>query len=158
MDLRRVAPALLIAIALLMSACGGGDDQKSKYEAGLKRMQGQLATANTASRESGETTEPAERRVALGRAHAALDKAAKTAADLDPPEDARAAHRKLVAALRDYADLFDRLARLEENDPSESELYSEAGTIVDRLEEANRALDKAGYSAGPSTKSDSDDE
>ncbi len=38
-------------------------------------------------------------------------------------------------------------ADLEENDPRQTELYGEAGTIVERLDDANRALDEAGYQA-----------
>lgn len=138
--------ACLATCALLLAACGGSGGDKDEYEAGLKRMQSQLADANAASRESGATTDVVARRAALGTAYESLDEAAKTAAGLDPPEDAERANSRLVSALRDYADLFERLAELPEDDPSESELYSEAGEIVDRLDSANRALDKAGYS------------
>lgn len=146
--LRRTCLLVCLATcALLFAGCGGdGGGDTGNYESGLKRLQGQLDDANEASRRSGGTTDPAERKAALDEAYRSLDAAAKTAADLDPPDDARPANTKLVAALRDYADLFERLAALPEDDPGESELYSEAGEIVDRLADANKALDKAGYS------------
>lgn len=149
MTVRRLVVTLscLVACAVLLAGCGGGGGgDKDAYVAGLKRLQGQLDDAKDASRGAGPTATAAQRTEALSKAHASLVRAAQTAAKLDPPNDAASANRKLVAALRDYADLFGKLAKLGPNDPAESELYSEAGSIVDRLDRANRALDKAGYS------------
>lgn len=148
MTVRRLAIVIccFVACAGLLAGCGGDGADKGEYKAGLKRLQGQLADAKDASNGAGPSATAAQRTDALAKAHASLDKAADTAAKLDPPDDAKAANRKLVAALRDYSDLFGKLAKLGENDPAESELYSEAGQIVDRLDSANRALAKAGYS------------
>lgn len=150
MTARRLAILIscLVACAVVLAGCGGGGGgDKDAYEAGLGRMQGQLADAKDASRKAGPTATAAQRKDALSKAHVSLAAAARTAAKLEPPDDAKDENRQLVAALRDYADLFGKLAQLGENDPAEAELYSEAGQIVDRLDRANRALKKAGYSA-----------
>lgn len=135
---------LLALLALVTAGCGGGAS-KDDYEAGLGRVQAQLEDANEASREASGTSETAERADALGKAQAAIDRAADTAEGLEPPDDAKDEHEQLASALRDYADLFGELASLKEDDPRQTELYGEAGKIVERLDSANRALDKAGY-------------
>jgi len=143
-------PALMLSMfcALLLSACGGdGGGDADDYEAGLRKMQAHLDDANEASRASADSVDAGQRKVSLATAYRSLDKAAAAADALDPPDDARTAHNKLVAALRDYADLFKRLSELGENDPSESELYTEAGDIVKRMTAANASLEKAGYTA-----------
>lgn len=137
---------LLLACVLALAGCGGGGPSEDDYEAGLAEVKEHLDEATEASRASGETTDVEERREHLGEAHEAIDAAARRAAELEPPDDARAAHEEFADALEDYADLFDRLARLGENDPGETELYTEAGEIARRLDDASRALEKAGYS------------
>lgn len=146
MSLRRHLPLtiLLLVASLLLVGCGGGVS-KDEYEQGLAKVQAQLEDANDASRDASATTDAGERAAALKEAQAAIDRAADTAEDLEPPEDATSEHRQLASALRDYAKLFGELVTLKENDPRRTELYGEAGTIVERLDEANRALDKAGY-------------
>ncbi len=146
MSLRRQLPLLilLLAVPLAVAGCGGGVS-KEDYEAGLGKVQVQLEDANEASREASGTSDAAERSEALGKAQAAIDRAADTAEDLEPPDDAKDEHEQLASALREYATLFGELASLKEDDPRQTELYSEAGTIVERLDSANRALDEAGY-------------
>ncbi len=134
---------MLAAAALALAGCGG--PSKGDYEDGLGRVQAQLEDANDASREASGTTDADERSAALGRAQAAIDKAADTADGLEPPDDAKDEHEQLASALRDYADLFGELAGLEPDDPRQTELYGEAGKIVERLDDANRSLDEAGY-------------
>lgn len=134
----------LLAVALVAAGCGDGAS-KDEYEDGLAIVQEHLDEASQASRESGETTDTEERQAKLGEAHEALESAARRAASLEPPEDAKVPHDEFADALKDYADLFDRLARLEANDPGETELYSEAGEIAKRLDQASRDLEKAGY-------------
>lgn len=136
---------LVVACVLLLAACGDGGPSKDAYLAGLRSVQGELAKANDASRQSGDASNPAERSAALTRAHDHIQKAADLATGLKPPSDARAAHRKLASSLGDYAELFDKLAKLKPGNPGESELYGQAGDIVKRLTDANRALAKAGY-------------
>lgn len=136
---------LLACAALLLAACGDDGPSKEDYEQGLAGVQRHLADATDASRASGDTVDPAERTEHLDDAHHAIAAAATAAGKLDPPEDVAKTHAKFESALRDYADLFDRLAKLEPNDPSETELYSEAGAIAKRLDSSSRALKKAGY-------------
>lgn len=144
----RLLPALFISVVLIvaLAGCGGSGGSKDDYEAGLAKVQAQLADANAASSEVSATPDdPEARRAALTKAHESIDAAATTAAKLDPPDDVAKAHDKLASALRDYADLFGKLATLADNDPTVSELYGEAGAIVERLDSANRAIEKAGY-------------
>ena len=144
--LRRLLP-LLAALLLLAAGCGGSGPSRDEYEAGLGKVQQHLDDATEASRESGAAEDIEVRRAKLGEAHEALDEAARTAKELEPPDEAQGAHEDFAAALRDYADLFDRLARLPANDPSETELYTEAGQIAERLDSASRKLQKAGFEA-----------
>ncbi len=136
--------SLLVAFVLLVAGCGGGPS-KDDYEQGLGKVQSQLEGANDASREASQTTDAAKRAAALEAAQQAIEQAADTADGLEPPDDAQAEHEQLATALRDYAKLFGELATLKDDDPRQTELYGEAGKIVERLDDANRALDEAGY-------------
>jgi hypothetical protein len=136
--------SVFVVLALVVAGCGGGPS-KDDYERGLGKVQTQLEEANDASREASQTTDADERAAALTMAQKAIRRAADTADGLEPPDDAQAEHEQLASALRDYAELFGELATLKENDPRQTELYGEAGKIVERLDGANRALDDAGY-------------
>ena len=136
---------LLLALAIAVAGCGSSGPSKEDYERGLGKVQSQLEDANDASREASGTSDAKERTAALEQAQAAIDRAADTAEGLEPPDDAQSEHAKLAKALRDYAKLFGELATLKDGDPRQTELYSEAGVIVERLDGANRALDEAGY-------------
>lgn len=141
-------PILAVLVALVATGCGGGADGE-EYEAGLARVQSQLAEASDASQGAAGDVEPAERREALREAQAAMARAADTAEELDPPSDVRDAHEELADALRDYAELFGRIASTPPDDPSVSQLYGKAGEIVERLESANGEIREAGYSVRP---------
>lgn len=153
-DLRRLARTipLLALVAALAAACGG-DASKDEYLDGLRQVKRHLDASAEASFESSQAEDVQVRRAKLGEAHDALDRAATVAEDLEPPSDAAEAHEDFAEALRDYADLYDRLARLEANDPAETELYSEAGDIAERLDASSRRLRKAGYRV-PDAKED----
>jgi hypothetical protein len=146
MSLRRRLPLVIATFALVLAAAGcGGGASEDEYEQGLAKVQSQLEDANDASREASGTADAAARAEALTKAQAAIDRAADTAEGLEPPDDATSEHEQLAEALRDYAKLFGELATLEEDDPRQTELYGEAGKIVERLDSAKRALDEAGY-------------
>jgi hypothetical protein len=139
-----VARALLLAAAvLLLAGCGGAS--RDDYEAGLARVQARLDEANEASRSAAGVEDADERGKALQAAHAKIEAAADVADGLEPPDDVAAAHADLAEALRDYASLFEQLANTPEGDPNLPSLYGTAGTIVERLDEANRALADAGF-------------
>jgi hypothetical protein len=151
---RRLArTVLLLLVAVTVVAGCGGDDGRASYEDGLAKVQQQLTAANEASSASADASDASDRSAALDDAQQQLEAAAETAAELDPPSDAADAHEDLVEALRDYAKIFGRIAALEPGDPSETELYGEAGVIVDRLTKANRALEEAGYRTAPDEES-----
>jgi ABC-type glycerol-3-phosphate transport system substrate-binding protein len=143
----RLLLSLLVAfvLAVAIAGCGGDGGSKDEYEAGLAKVQSQLAAANEASQQLAVDAEPDERKAALSKSHESISAAADTAAKLDPPSDVAKAHDKLATALRDYADLFGQLATLDDGDPKVSVLYGDAGAIVERLDDANRAIEKAGY-------------
>lgn len=145
MDLHRLARSILLAAAALLLAACGGDTQKQEYLDGLRTVKTHLDAASKASLESGSAKDADERGRKLQAAHEQLVAAADAAAELDPPADAAGAHEDFAEALRDYATLYDRLARLDPGDPEEAELYGEAGKIAERLESASRRLAKAGY-------------
>lgn len=143
----RLAVLLVLAAALLaLAGCGDDGPSEAEYEAGLGRVQRYLDDAAEASRATGSTSDPEQRRAKLGEAYEAIDAAADEAEGLEPPDDAADAHEDFTAALRDYAELFDALARLKANDPKETELYSQAGEIADRLDRASKDLEQAGIS------------
>lgn len=146
MQVRRLVQLLaVIAIAALALAACGDDASKDEYLAGLRRVKSHLDDAADASLASGQATDPKEKRAKLDEAYAALDKAADEAASLDAPNDALEANEDFAKALRDYADLYGRLAALKPNDPAETQLYTEAGDIAERLDRASQRLAKAGY-------------
>lgn len=140
--------SLLLVVATLAVAGCGGDDRAEEYEAGLARVQSQLAEASDASQAAAGDVEAPERRKALSEAQAAMARAADTADSLDPPADVRDAHEELASALRDYAELFGRIAATPPDDPAVSQLYGRAGEIVERLESANGEIRDAGYAVG----------
>lgn len=142
LNLSRVV--LLVAGALVAAGCGGGVS-KDDYERGLGTVQSQLEDANEASRTASEADDAAGRSAALQDAQRAIQRAADTATRLKAPDDAKDEHEQLASALQDYAKLFGELAALKDDDPRQTELYGRAGAIVERLDAANRALDKAGY-------------
>lgn len=136
--------ACLLAVALFGAGCGGGASDDD-YEQGLERVQSHLDEASAASRASGETTDVEERRAKLGEAAEAIQAAATEAEELEPPDDAADEHEALAEALQEYADVFVRLAKMGANDPAETEVYSQAGEVAERLDKASRDLEEAGY-------------
>ena len=140
----RRLPLLLFAM-LAIAACGGGAD-KDDYEAGLATVQSHLDDATEASQEAaGVDVEDADRQAALETARDELERAAKTAAELDAPDDVRDANEQLATALGDYADLFGQLAELDPESSDTAQLYARAGEIVEQLNEASEELEAAGY-------------
>lgn len=135
---------ILVAASMLAAACGGGGDEGA-YEDGLARVQSKLEQANEESRAASGVSDERERGAALQKAHESIEGAADTADELDPPSDVEGAHADLVEALREYAALFERLANTPEDDPGLTELYGEAGEIVEQLDAANREIADAGY-------------
>jgi hypothetical protein len=151
---RPVILALLLVLAASLLAACGGDADKDAYVEGLARVKTHLDAASKASLESGQLTGN-ERGAKLDEAHDALIDAAMEAEALEPPSDAKAANDEFAKALRDYAELYGKLAALKANDPDEAELYGEAGAIAERLDKASRKLAKAGYKVSNDKKGDS---
>jgi hypothetical protein len=142
--------AALVAGALALSGCGGGDgaqayaDRVEEARVGLRE-----AIANLQSRAAPTSTPAAD-----DRALAAYERAARRAVerlrDADPPRAAQEAHRRLVAGVRDYAEAVAaarRALRDELSDPLEirNRLRERAVTASRRIDAAvadvNRALE-----------------
>jgi hypothetical protein len=107
--MRRALLLLLSLVALVAAGCGdsGGGSGKQDYERELTRATGSLQQAFDGLRKStSEATTPKASGERLAAGAKALDRAAGDFADIEPPEDATAAHRKLVAGLRDLAATF----------------------------------------------------
>lgn len=151
------ALALLALLGLLAAACGGGDEALSKdeYQQQLSDA-GQSLTQSTAN--LGEDVSAAVQGQAAAGDKAAEDiesfqaKLRDTAdelEDLNPPEDAAAAHDRLVTALRDYADDLDELHdALGEGDASQIVAKMQALASLDSVkavEQAGTDLKEQGY-------------
>ncbi|MBC7461392.1 MAG: hypothetical protein H7287_08515 [Thermoleophilia bacterium] len=137
----------VVALALLVGACGGGVD-KGAYERGMRGVGAQISKASSATAGLSADATNAQRVTAIRMQAAAIGNAADQAAALAPPADASKAHKQLVSALKDYAVLLGDLADASNDTAQQSKLLGRAGAIVDRLKTSSTSLEKAGYSFG----------
>jgi flagellar hook-associated protein FlgK len=138
--------ALVVAIALLVAACGGSD--KDAYETGMRGVGAQISKASSAVADLPNDATNAQRIAAIRAQQSAIADAADSAGKLDPPSDASKDHKNLVSALQDYATLLGKLADSSGNAAQQTKLLGQAGAIVKRLSTASGNLEKLGYSFG----------
>jgi hypothetical protein len=149
----RRAPVLaaLLVLALVAGGCGGGGGGTSKeaYTKDLARTSQQVQrTFSDILAGSGAGTSAKQAGDRLARSAAALDDAAKRFGELTPPDAAKAAHRKLVAGLKELADAFRQAAAAARSDNAKGlaqtlqRLTSSDG--VKKINEAQRELSAQG--------------
>ncbi|WP_445147675.1 hypothetical protein [Baekduia sp. Peel2402] len=114
--MRRLVSLLLVAVALVVAACGGDDKPaagtKSGYVAQVQEVGGQIQTAlaNISDRAGTAKVTVASYGTELDKSVAALDAAVKELDAITPPANAEAAHDKLVDGCRQLADAFRQTA------------------------------------------------
>ena len=148
--IRLTCLSLLIAMCVALAAgCGGGGGtSKDDYEQDMRSVATDITKASTEVSSMKADAPPAERALTIKRQGELLANAADKADDIQPPEDAKAAHDDFVTALRAYAKILDKLADASKSTKTtqqQAALLSDAGVQVDRLTKASNKLSKAGY-------------
>lgn len=146
----RIALSTTIALlcVVLLAACGGGGTSKEDYEREMRSVATDITKASNEVSTMKPDATPAQRAATIKRQGSLLQGAADTAADIDPPADAKEAHDDFVTALRAYAKLLDKLADASKSTKTtqqQAAILSDAGVQVDKLTKASAALSKAGY-------------
>jgi hypothetical protein len=105
-----IAAALLVAVAGCGGGSGGGGGRlsKSEYEQKLKAEGSHLKAAFSGVDLSTSNTNALAAK--LTKLQGELDRSASDIGDLNPPEDAEAANRKLASVLHRAADEFGKLS------------------------------------------------
>jgi hypothetical protein len=133
--------ALAFAIAVALTACGGGDDPvtKAEYERRTATIQRELATSLQVQLGTRQQREDAAPRVA-----GAMRDAADEADSIEPPDEIAEHHEAYVGALRTCADRFeDILAKHDDKDEAFGELL--ALTCVEEMQAALGDMEDKGY-------------
>lgn len=148
------AAALSILAAVLLAACGGGGGaDKGDYEAGMRKVNADIAAAGAASTELDAGASLDSRKRALAAQAAAISKAAKRARGIEPPEDARKDHDRFVTGLEQYGTLLDRLGAATGDSAKEAALLGEIGPVINSLTKASTQLEEDGYDFGSASSS-----
>jgi predicted small secreted protein len=159
--MRRVLILLVALLALIVAGCGGGSDSgsgTSKEQYGKEIQQaGQTLQKTFAdiSDQTGSATSSKQIGDRLDKGATALDDAAKKFGDITPPEEAKAAHQKLVDGLSELADVFRKGAdAARKNDTASLTKELQGLTTSDgvkKITEAQQELKAAGINVGGSS-------
>jgi acyl-CoA reductase-like NAD-dependent aldehyde dehydrogenase len=154
---RRVLSVLVVA--LVAAGCGGDGssaESKEQYVKDLEKTSQTLQrTFTDLQQRNGGSTSLEQAGDRLDRGAKAIDDAAERFADISPPEEAKAAHRKLVDGLHELADVFRKGAEAarQKNEAALTKvlqgLISSDG--VRKITEAQRELQAKGITATTST-------
>ena len=148
MTLSRPAAAMLAVLALVAAGCGG--TSKEEYEEQIDEIGTELDRQFTGiGREiqgSGSLRKAAPE---VDNGAEALDEAADDLEDVEPPDDAQAAHNKIVAGIRTLANDFRKAARAAASNDTKAllELFGNIGASkgARTIAEARKDLEDAGY-------------
>ncbi|MCW2962261.1 MAG: hypothetical protein JWM25_1088 [Thermoleophilia bacterium] len=151
---------LVVPAALLLAACGGGDElTKSEYEKEVRSVMVEVRDSDVFSGGQPKSSD-------LQKGSDVIETAASDLAEIEPPADVKELHGDLVAGIREFGDQLGRMAPIlarVEKDPKAgaaagAELQAVAkdfsGTTED-LEKTINALEDKGYDTGAGAPADS---
>lgn len=143
--MRRLVAALAI-VALTAAGCGG--DGGGDYANDVRDV-GQKLQDSSVGKELQNVKSPQQLADALRKAAGLLDEAAAKLDELDPPDEAADAHRKLTEGARETADAFRKVADQAEGGNAQ-DVLSTLGQLTSsggakKLEEGLSELEKEGY-------------
>jgi hypothetical protein len=101
----RLAP-VAVAVALVVSGCGGGGTSKNDYVESLNKAQATLTTQLTDIGNGISAGDTAAAAAQLDKGGKAVDAAADDFNAIEPPDDAASAHKKIVDGLHKLAGTF----------------------------------------------------
>ena len=147
--MRRARPAALLA-ALVLAASGCGGTSKEEYEQQVDEigttLDRQFTGIGRDIQDSGSLRNAAPE---VEKGAEALHDAAADLEDVEPPDDARAAHGKIVKGIEILADDFRKVARAAESNDTRAllDLFGNIGASegARKIAEAREDLEKAGY-------------
>ena len=151
MRLRRPTAAVLLACAAVGAGCGGDADSKNAYVDDVQRAQRSFVTRFDQVRERLTATSTlAQDRATLGDFGTATAAFVTALGRVTPPEDVRAEHERLVAAVKEYERQVERAASrlrggsVQDRAQVRTELSSGVGStqarIATAIEEINAGL------------------
>jgi hypothetical protein len=137
----------LAALALLAGGCGG--DSKEDYENDFREAGERLEKQYGDLEElfSGAGNDPAKLADALDRSADAFDDAADELEDIEPPDDAKDPHEKLIEGARELADDF-RSAAGQRDDLEALARTVQSSEGLPKISEAIEELKDKGYETG----------
>jgi cytochrome c556 len=147
----RVLALCLVAIALVVTGCGGGGDtSKADYEkqvnAAGKALQQSFGDIGTSIGNAKDTKQTAAK---LADGATALDKAADDLGDIDPPDEIESQHNDLVDGLHELADEFRSGAEAAKSgDVSKLVQFAsglQSSKAVKKITQAGQEIEKKGY-------------
>lgn len=146
--MKRALALAVSSVALAVAGCGGDDKEEyvqefNKVGATLEKTLTSLGTDITGS------TDPKQIGGKLDQGAKALDDAAKELDGIEPPDDAQAAHDKIVSGVEDLAGTFRKGAdQAQSNDLTELvETFSsiEGSQGASKIQQAQKELRDKGY-------------
>jgi hypothetical protein len=142
--------SLGLVVGVVAAGCGGGGEtSKEDYgkELGKAAAKADQTLADIPS-EAGQDTSPKEAGDRLERSAAALDDAAKRMDGVDPPADAKAAHRELVDGLHELAGVLRKSATAARNNDAAGLAKTlqdpAAGDAFKKIADARKELEAKG--------------
>jgi hypothetical protein len=138
-------PLLLVALALALGACGGGDerDAKNAYVRQVNAAQTEFATnvTNVSQRITPKSSAIQDRRT-LKRFEAAIQEVVVTLEAIEVPSDVEVEHKQLVAAMSGFGTDIKR-ATSALSDPDTRTIAEAQRSIANATQTVNQRIDSA---------------